>query len=90
VLRNDDRVLEPALAAVRRQFGEAAVTEGVASLGGEDFALMAERVPAFHLRIGSSQEGRHDRLHNSSYQPDERCIGFGVQALARAAVDLLQ
>jgi amidohydrolase len=90
VLRNDDRVLEPALAAVRRQFGDAAVTEGVASLGGEDFALMAERVPAFHLRIGSSQEGRHDRLHNSSYQPDERCIGFGVQALARAAVDLLQ
>jgi amidohydrolase len=90
VLRNHDRVLEPALAAVRRQFGEAAVSEGVASLGGEDFALMAERVPAFHLRIGSAQEGRADRLHNSSYQPDEACIGFGVQALARAAVDLLQ
>jgi amidohydrolase len=90
VLRNHDRVLEPALAAVRRQFGEAAVSEGVASLGGEDFALMAERVPAFHLRVGSSQEGRADRLHNSAYQPDERCIGFGVQALTRAAVDLLQ
>ena len=45
------------------------------SLGGEDFALMAERVPAFQLRVGSSQPGRSDKLHNSAYQPDERCIG---------------
>ncbi len=95
-LVNDDRVLDPAVAAVRRQFGEIAqedaaelVAEGEASLGGEDFALMTERVPGFQLRIGSAQPGRQDRLHNSGYQPDERCIGFGVQALARAALDLL-
>jgi metal-dependent amidase/aminoacylase/carboxypeptidase family protein len=25
----------------------------------------------------------------SSYQPDERCIGFGVQALSRATLELL-
>ena len=50
---------------------------------------MADLVPAFQLRVGSSQPGRHDRLHNSAYQPDERCIGFGVQALSRAALELL-
>ena len=87
-LRNDDSVLNPAVAAVRRQFGDA-ISEFGPSLGGEDFALMAERVPAFQLRVGSSQPGRSDKLHNSAYQPDERCIGFGVQALSRAALELL-
>jgi len=88
LLRNDDRVLEPTVAAVRKQFGDV-VEEGVPSLGGEDFALMADLVPSFQLRIGSSQPGREDKLHNSAYQPDERCIGYGVQALARAALELL-
>ena len=87
-LVNDDRVLEPAVAAVRQQFGDV-VAEGEPSLGGEDFALMAELVPGFQLRVGSSGPGRHDRLHNSGYQPDERCIGTGVQALSRAALELL-
>ena len=87
-LRNDDRVLEPAVAAVRNQFGDV-VSEFEPSLGGEDFALMADLVPSFQLRVGSSQPGRNDRLHNSAYQPDERCIGLGVQALSRAALELL-
>lgn len=88
MLRNDDRVLDPTVVAVRKQFGDA-ISEGEASLGGEDFALMADLVPGFQLRVGSSQPGRDDKLHNSAYQPDERCIGFGVQALARAALELL-
>lgn len=88
-LVNDDRVLDPAVAAVRRQFGDV-VAEGEPSLGGEDFALMSELVPGFQLRVGSSQPGRKDRLHNSGYQPDERCIRLGVEALSRAALDLLE
>jgi amidohydrolase len=88
-LVNHDQVLDPTMAAVRKQFGDDVVVEGEASMGGEDFALMAEKVPSFQLRIGSSQPGRHDRLHNSAYQPDERCIAFGVQALVRAAVEIL-
>ncbi len=87
-LVNDDAVLDRTIASVRAQFGDV-VEEGWPSLGGEDFALMANLVPAFQLRIGSSQPGRHDRLHNSAYQPDEACIGLGVQALSRAAADLL-
>jgi amidohydrolase len=87
-LRNTDSVLEPTIAAVRHQLGDV-VSEFEPSLGGEDFALMADLVPSFQLRVGSSQPGRSDRLHNSAYQPDERCIGFGVQALSRAALELL-
>ena len=88
-LHNDDRVLDATIAAVRQQFGADRVVEGVPSLGGEDFALMAERVPGFQLRIGSGQPGRADQLHNSDFQPDEACIGLGVEALSRAAFELL-
>jgi amidohydrolase len=88
MLRNDDRVLDPTVAAVRKQFGDA-IVQGEASLGGEDLALMLDLVPGFQLRVGSSQPEREDKLHNSAYQPDERCIGYGVQALSRAALELL-
>ena len=88
-LRNDDRVLEPTVAAVRQQLGDV-ISEWPPSLGGEDFALMAELVPAFQLRVGSGQPGRSDRLHNSAYQPDECCIGLGVEALSRATLELLK
>jgi amidohydrolase len=87
-LVNDDRVLEPTMAAVRAQFGDV-VEEGEASMGSEDFSEFAARAPSFQLRIGSGAPGRDDRLHNAFYQPDERCIGYGVQALSRAALDLL-
>ncbi|WP_137180075.1 M20 family metallopeptidase [Roseomonas sp. AR75] len=87
-LLNDDRVLEPTLGAVRAQFGEV-LEEGEPSMGSEDFSEFAARAPAFQLRIGSGAPGRDDRLHNAAYQPDERCIELGVQALSRAALELL-
>jgi amidohydrolase len=96
-LRNDDRVVDPTIAAVRKQFPGAAeegsadaMIEGEPSMGGEDFALMTELVPGFQLGVGSGAPGRADKLHNSDYQPDERCIGLGVQALSRAALELLR
>lgn len=88
-LRNDDRVIDPVIAAVRAQFGDV-VEEGEPSMGSEDFSAFADRVPSFQLRIGSGAPGRADALHNAGYQPDERCIGLGVQALARAALDILR
>jgi amidohydrolase len=87
-LVNDDRVLDPALAAVRAQLGEV-LEEGEPSMGSEDFSEFAARAPSFQLRIGSGAPGRDDRLHNDRYQPDERCIPLGVQALSRAALDIL-
>ena len=87
-LVNADSVLDPAIAAVRAQLGEV-VDSGRPSMGAEDFAEFAERVPAFQLRIGSGAPGRRDHLHNDHYQPDERCIGLGVQALSRIALDML-
>ena len=85
---NDGPLLDRMLDAVRAQLGDV-LDEGEPSLGGEDFALFAERLPACHLRVGAGQPGRRDRLHNSDYQPDEACIGLGVQALSRAALEML-
>jgi amidohydrolase len=85
---NADRVLEGSTEAVERQLG-AVFQPGEPSMGAEDFALIAARVPSFVLRVGSGAPGRADHLHNSGYQPDESCIALGAQALARAAIELL-
>jgi amidohydrolase len=85
---NADAVLDGSVAAVARQLGDVFVPS-VPTMGAEDFAVIAARVPSFVLRVGSGAPGRADHLHNSSYQPDEACIALGAQALARAAVDLL-
>lgn len=88
-LRNDDRVLEPAIRSVEAHFNLTA-QEKPPSMGAEDFSAFADRVPSFHLLVGSGTPGRDDRLHNAFYQPDEACIGLGVQALSRIAVDMLR
>ncbi len=87
-LVNDARVLEPAIAAVRRQLGDVIEPTGPV-MGAEDLAVLFERVPGGQLRVGSGAPGRADKLHNSGYAPDEACIGFGVQALSRAALEIL-
>ena len=87
-LVNDDRVINPTIAAVRAQLGDV-VDQVHPTMGAEDFALMSQLVPSFQLGIGSGAPGRDDHLHNSDYQPDEGCIGLGVQALARAALEML-
>jgi amidohydrolase len=89
-LVNDAALLGRVVGTMKAAFGEAAVTEGTASMGAEDFACFANAVPAAHLRIGSGAPGRKDALHNSGYAPDEGSITVGVRALSHAALDLLR
>jgi amidohydrolase len=86
---SDPAIMARVVRAVAAQFGPQSVREGRPSLGAEDFAEFTTRIPGAHLRIGSQAPGRHDALHNSDYQPDERSIGAGVQAISRAALELL-
>lgn len=53
-LRNDDRVLEPAIRGVEHHFGLTA-QEQPPSMGAEDFPAFADRAPGFHAA------GRHRR-----------------------------
>lgn len=86
---NDDRLAALAHRTLRARFGDVidAVPPG---MGGEDFALLSERVPGFRLHIGSSQPGRRDRVHTSDYQPDECCIVSGAAGLVHIALAILE
>ncbi len=87
-LLNDDSMLERGMASVQAQLGDV-IELAEPSLGGEDFAFMAELVPSLQMRVGSGAPGRADKLHNSGYQPDEACLAAGVQALSRIALEVL-
>ena len=88
-LINDDGVVDKTIRAVAAQFGEEKLEQLQGAFGAEDFSYFSERIPSCQLLIGASQPGRDDHVHNSDYQPDERCIAAGVAALSRAALDIL-
>lgn len=88
-LMNDETVLDAVIAAVARQFGEQALVQVQGKFQAEDFSFISERVPGCQLLIGSSKPGHQEQLHNAFYDPDERCIGLGMAAIVRAALDIL-
>ncbi len=86
---NDDRLIDSLEQILSHQFDKPIIAQPSASFGAEDFSLFTERVPGCQIHIGSATPGRDDHLHNSDYQPDERSITAGTQALTRLAIDLL-
>src|SRR5262245_4343194 len=89
VLRNDKEVLAGLLGSARAALGEENVLElPEPSMGSEDFAWFAEKVPAAHLRIGSKIDGLETAIHRSNYDCNELAIPVGVRVFARAALDL--
>jgi len=91
VLRNDPRVLARVLDSARGVLGADRVVElGAASMGSEDFAWFAERVPAAHLKIGSKSDGLDTAIHRSNYECNEDAIPLGVRTVTRAVLDLLE
>jgi amidohydrolase len=90
-LRNDPRVLNRLLESARQALGEDNVVRlPEPSMGSEDFAWFAERVPAAHLRIGSKIDGLETAIHRSNYDCNELAIPVGVRVLSRAILDLAQ
>ena len=90
VLKNDAQVLAVVLGAARDVLGADRVVEmGPPSMGSEDFAWFAERVPAAHLRIGSQIDGLNTQIHLANYDCNELAIPTGVRVIARAVLDLL-
>lgn len=88
-LMNDDALIDTLETILSHQFDKPIIAKPSASFGAEDFSLFTERVPGCQIHIGSATPGRDDHLHNSDYQPDERSIAAGTQALTRLAIDLL-
>jgi amidohydrolase len=88
-LVNDAAVLGTVLSGARATLGADNVLElAEPSMGSEDFAWFAERVPAAHLRIGAKIDGLDTAIHRSDYDCNELAIPVGIKVLARAALDL--
>ena len=90
-LRNHKPTLERVLRAAREALGAENVVElPEASMGSEDFAWFAERVPAAHLRIGSKIAGLDTAIHRANYDCSEAAIPLGVRVMTRAVLELAE
>jgi hippurate hydrolase len=88
-LRQHKATLATVLQSAKSIMGESNVVEmPQPSMGSEDFAWFAEKVPAAHLRIGSQIDGLDTAIHRANYDCNELAIPVGVRVLARAALDL--
>ncbi len=58
----------------------------------EDFALLAERVPAFMylLGVGSPGQASAAPLHSPYFNPDERAIPVGIRAMCHLVLSALE
>ena len=89
-LRNDAATMARVLTVARDMLGAANVIEmPFPSMGSEDYAWFAERVPSAHLRIGSKIEGHDTAIHRPDYQLNERMIPLGTKLMSRAVLNLL-
>jgi amidohydrolase len=89
VLRQHRATLTSVLGSARDILGEGNVVEmPQPSMGSEDFAWFAEKIPAAHLRIGSKIDGLDTAIHKANYDCNELAIPVGVKVVARAALDL--
>jgi amidohydrolase len=91
VLKTDAAITARTVAAMEAVVGaDRVVRIEEPTMGSEDFAWFAERVPAAHVRIGSKLEGVDTGVHRADYRCDERVIGIGVRVVTRAVLDLLE
>jgi metal-dependent amidase/aminoacylase/carboxypeptidase family protein len=90
VLRNDKATLDRVLGVARDVLGPANVVEMPSpTMGSEDFAWFAERIPAAHLRIGSKIDGHDTAIHRADYQLNEQMIPLAMNVMARAVLNLM-
>ena len=61
-----------------------------ATLGGEDFAFYAEKVPSAFYHLGCQKEGEPFwPLHNEHFVPDEDALKIGARIMVTAALNFL-
>src|SRR4029079_15111533 len=61
------------------------------SMGGEDFAYFAEKVPGCYLRLGVTREGvtAPAGLHTAEFELDERALLTGLRAMTGLLLESL-
>jgi hippurate hydrolase len=90
VLRNDKPTMARVLGVARDMLGRENVIEMPSpSMGSEDYAWFAERIPSAHLRIGSKIDGHETAIHRTDYRLNEAMIPLATRLMSRAVLTLL-
>lgn len=82
VLVNDDGILDQAKAAAEIAVGgKQVLMSRTASMGAEDFAYFAQKIPAAYLWIGARNEGKGftQIMHNPGFDFDEEALSVGIR-----------
>lgn len=91
VVVNDDEMYELFASTCDETLGSGSWEPINPTMGGEDFAYVAQRVPAVMFRLGTrSSEDTAYPLHHPSFDLDERAMPFGAAMLASIAITYLE
>ncbi|MHB8146951.1 MAG: M20 metallopeptidase family protein [Vulcanimicrobiaceae bacterium] len=84
----NDAALAEGFAAYMREYSGLFVERLAPTMGGEDFAYFAQRVPGLHVRLGIRSEaaGSVHTGHSAQFRIDEAALPGGVQTLVGFAI----
>ena len=91
MLRNDPRITEAVRTAATEAIGASHVVDLPYSTWAEDFAYIAERVPASMFWLGVTSPGADDPVwHSPTFTIDEDALSIGATVFAASVLQLLQ
>lgn len=89
-LVNDTTLALRGAAAINRELGAGVARVVEPTTGGEDFALLAKRVPGFFFFLGTTKPGTTSGgWHTPTYRGDDGAIPVGVRAMSAVILDYL-
>lgn len=77
-------------AAQRIAGGKNVISQGLSSLGGEDFAFYLQRIPGCMVRFGAKKSEETGPAHSSTFDFDERVLSVGAAWYAEVAKTFIQ
>ncbi|MFC1561859.1 M20 family metallopeptidase [candidate division KSB1 bacterium] len=87
---NDPSLAEKMLPALERLVGKENLMTLEPTMGGEDFAVFANEIPGFFLRLGQNKPGTVSGGHHTpTYQADNSCIAVGMRIMSTLLLDYL-
>lgn len=88
---NDPELGKRMLPTLKRAAGEGNVVETEPSMGGEDFARYAAKVPGFYINLGVQVPGGPPQqgLHHPEFTLDEAALPLGVKTHVLMAIEYL-
>ena len=89
---NDPDLTTRSVPSLEKAVGEENVRNILPTMGAEDFAYFAQKIPGFYFRLGARPKGRREfpALHSPEFAPDPGSLEVGVKAMVQLVLDYLQ